>query len=100
MKHTPSILQKDWQEPKDYFTGSTSNLECHHVINGAGNRKKAEEYGLWIWVSHDTHEWIHKDQRFDLKLKQHAQRVFEEMYSHAEWMNTFHKNYLGMDSDA
>ena len=82
---------------KCYFTGDTRYLEKHHCLMGSANRKKAEEYGLWVWLSHSMHMSIHQNHnyyKYRLYLEQQAQRKFEEIYGHEKFMEEFHKNYL------
>ena len=37
---------------------------------------------------------VHFNRELDLMLKAECQRRFEEIYSHAEFMDAFGKNYL------
>lgn len=79
-----------------YKTGSTLNLDKHHIIGNA-YRNKAEKYGVWVYLRHDIHMWLHdtKDgQKYARTLKEEAQRAFEEKWSHAMWMDLFGRNYL------
>ena len=96
-----SILQKT-DEPKCFITGSYVNLDRHHVINGA-MRSWAEEQGLWIYVQHDIHMWLHSTgdgKKTMMKLKKFAQQKWEEVHSndyddvHEEWMKKVRVNYL------
>ena len=92
-----SILQKN---KECFITGRTDRLHKHHVMNGP-LRGKSEKYGLYIWLVPELHNMsskgIHYDQTFDLRVKMHAQKVFEEKYGHELWMKEFHKNYLEGD---
>lgn len=89
-----SILQS---EKKCYITGSTLNLHRHHIMFGP-YRKKAEHYGLWVWLRSDWHIQtpyaVHNDRALDLSLKKAAQKAFEKKYSHEKWMAEFKRNYL------
>ena len=80
-----------------YITHSTYNLHKHHIF-GAANRKISEKYGLWIWLRGDWHNLsdygVHFDKELDLRLKQMAQRVFEETHTRQEFMKIIGKNYL------
>ena len=88
---TKSILQS---EDECFFCKTTRALSTHHVVNGGGNRANSERYGLTVRLCAKHHEMIHQDQKLDVALKQYAQRAFEQEYSHEEWMQVFHKNYL------
>lgn len=81
---------------KCYLTGSTDNLDKHHCMNGPF-RKKAEAYGLWVFLRHDVHMKLHQTpqgQKVAIWLKQQAQEAFERKYGHEKWMNEFKRNYL------
>ena len=90
-----SILQ---EEKKCYRCGTTLGLHKHHVFEGTANRKKSEQYGLTIWLCGYHHnlsnDGIHFDKKFDLEVKQKAQKEFEKRYGHFEFMDVFHRNYL------
>lgn len=89
-----SIIQTG-EEKVCFVTGSRVNLDCHHCVHGVSNRKFAEKYGLWVWLRHDIHMLLHdKDKELDRRLEQEAQRAFERLYSHDEWMKHVRKNYL------
>lgn len=85
-----SIIQNN---KECYFTGSECYLDKHHIMNGPF-RKKAEHYGLWIYIVHNIHLAIHENPKQLLELKQMAQKIFEEKYNHELWMKEFGKNYL------
>ena len=91
-----SIIQK---EKVCYFCGRTDHLEEHHCISGSGFRKLAEKYGLKVWLC----EMCHRDGKTGVhgqglrkkrQLQKVAQRAFERLYGHAEWMRIFMRNYL------
>lgn len=74
-------------------------LEKHHCIHGTGWRKKADKYGLTVWLCSKHHRdskiGVHgQNTKADLHLKRVAQTAFEAKYSHVKWMNVFGKNYL------
>ena len=80
-----------------YFTGSVDNLDKHHIFLGTANRKKSEQYGCWVWITHWLHMRIHQDHEFTsyrYELQKEAQRRFEAIYGHEKFMQEFHKNYL------
>ena len=89
-----SILQS---EKKCFVTGDTNNLHKHHICGGP-NRKHSETYGLWVWLRADWHNLsdygVHFNKEFDTKLKQLAQRKFEETHTREEFMRLIGKNYL------
>lgn len=73
-------------------------LHRHHVMHGTANRRLAEEYGLWVYLCIEHHEYgpvaVHNNALTDRHLKEIAQQAFESMYSHEKWMETFGKNYI------
>ncbi len=88
-----SLLQ---DEKECYLTKCTYGLDCHHIFGGNKyTRKKSEQYGMLVWLRHDVHMRLHqRDYSLELRLKQDAQRVFEEKYGHEKFMEVFRKNYL------
>ena len=91
---TESILQN---EKECWFCGRTNGLECHHVFEGTANRKISEKYGLKVWLCHEHHTGdggAQYDRERNLQLKQAAQKEFEQLHSHEEWMRLIRKNYL------
>lgn len=90
-----SIIQND---KRCYVSGSETNLHKHHIFQGTANRKKSEQYGLWVWLRADWHNMssygVHFNKKLDTELKQLAQRKFEEKYDHDTFMDVFKKNYL------
>ena len=94
-----SIMQKiegGKEVRKCYLTGRTDNLDKHHCMNGPF-RKKAEAYGLWIFLQHDVHMKLHQTkqgQKVARWLKQQAQEAFERKYGHDKFIEVFRKNYL------
>lgn len=81
-----------------YVTQRTDGLQKHHIIYGTANRKKSDKYGLTVWLRPEFHTGemgVHGGNKtLDLKLKQLAQREFEKVYGHDEWMKVFGRNYL------
>lgn len=89
-----SILQA---EKKCALCERVDHLERHHVMHGTANRKLAEKYGLVIWLCQDHHRGKmspHQNANIDRAFKMAAQKKFEEIYSHEEWMEVFGRNYL------
>lgn len=93
---------QDTTEKKCYLTGYTYNLDKHHVLNGP-LRNFAEQEGLWVYLRHDLHMWLHQTgegKKTMLKLKAEAQRVWEEKHANEfedvrkEWLKRVRTNYL------
>lgn len=77
--------------------GTTRDLNLHHCLHGTANRKKADKYGLTVYLCvphHTGKNGVHFNKEFDLYLKQRAQKAFEKAHSRQEWMREFGKNYL------
>lgn len=86
-----SILQSD---KECYVTGSVRGLDKHHILHGS-RRKKADQWGCWVWLRHDVHMDLHaRNTDLDKALKRVCQRRFEELYSRDKWMEIFGKSYL------
>jgi len=68
----------------------------HHVFYGK-NRANSEKYRklctvpLCFKCHTDLHSW---NQAMDDRLKEEAQKRFEEVYGHAEFMRIFGRNYI------
>ena len=91
-----SILQ-DLDDRKCYICGCTRNLELHHAMSGTANRKLSTKYGLVVLLCRDHHTGkigVHTDYFMKERLEKDAQRAFEAIYGHREWMQVFRKNYL------
>lgn len=89
-----SILQLD---KKCALCGRVDGLERHHVMHGTANRRLAEKYGLTVWLCAEHHRGKmspHQNHNIDVAFKMAAQKAFEQIYSHEEWMEIFGKNYL------
>lgn len=89
-----SIIQR---EKECLFCGAVRDLEKHHCMHGTANRKKAEKYGLTVYLCRRHHtgpEGVHMNPETDRELKKLAQHVFEERYDHAKWMEVFGRDYL------
>ena len=84
-----NVWNKDWSVPV---------LEEHHVIFGKAYRKKAEHYGLKVYLCVQHHrtsrEAVHQNVETSNLLKKIAQIAFEKRYDHETWMEEFDKNYL------
>ena len=77
--------------------GTTRGIHKHHIF-GAYNRNNSEKYGCWVYLCGKHHnlsdEGIHFNKEFNIKMKQYCQELFEEKYSHKEYIEIFGKNYL------
>jgi len=88
------------KEKECFLTGSTNNLDRHHLFFGA-NRKLADEDGLWIWLEHYHHiadspcKTPHNCRELDLELKKLGQMIYErEIGTRDEFMKRYGRNYL------
>lgn len=72
--------------------------EEHHVMFGRGHRKKAEHYGLKVYLCIPHHrtgkEAVHNNTQISNLLKEIAQIAFEKKYSYELWMKEFGRNYI------
>ena len=79
---------------KHCFLGCASlQLERHHCLHGS-RRKKAEKWGLTVYLCPKCHRLLHDTGLNDLFLEQVAQQAFEAKYDHELWMKEFGKDYL------
>ena len=91
-----SILQ---DRKESYISGSTYNLEEHHIFFGTANRKVSEKNGLKVWLTSGEHRGTYGvhgkfGRDLDIKLKQDAQRKYEETHTREEFIKLIGKNYL------
>lgn len=102
-KPTVSIMQPD--RSYCYLCGRRNGygldeLQEHHIIEGNGRREKSEEYGLKVYLCgfschNGGKKSVHVDKEIDMKLKQAAQRIFEQRIgTREEWIAAFTKSYL------
>ena len=81
-----------------YYCGRISNIERHHVFNGAF-RKKSERYGAVIdlchWCHNEPPNGVHFNAHMDNELKAHFQEIIMEEYgwSTQDFINEFGRNY-------
>lgn len=90
---TESIIQN---EKQCFLCGKQYGLERHHVLGGP-NRKWSEKYGLTVWLCHDCHtgtDGAQYNKEKNFKLKEIAQKAFEKIYTHDDWMRIFGRNYI------
>lgn len=94
-----SIMQT---EKECFVCGCTTGLESHHCLYGTANRRLSEKYGLKVWLCRRHHTGdmygnkaaVHFNKTLDTKIKQAAQRAFEENHPELDFIAVFGKNYL------
>ena len=78
-------------------------LHKHHVMFGHGNRKKAEHYGMWVYLCVRHHEYghdaVHANRGVRIFLSKVAQAAFERKYSHEKFMEEFTKDWIHGEED-
>lgn len=81
-----------------FVCGTNLNLHSHHIWHGTANRKKAEEYGLKVYLCQEHHtgsHGVHFNKALDEGLKMLAQSKFEELYgSRKDFIREFGKSVL------
>lgn len=91
-----SIIQEDMS--KCFVCGTTQGLNTHEIFFGISNRSKSIVYGCYVNLCGHHHNLsnagVHFDKSLNIKLRQIAQRKFEEIYGHDKFMEVFRKNYL------
>ena len=79
--------------------GTFFNLHKHHVFYGTGNRKLADEDGLWVYLCGHHHnlsqDGVHFNKELDMGLKQLGQTAYEKTHTREEFMERYGRNYLG-----
>lgn len=90
-----SIIQDNMHEC--FVCRTTLNLHTHHIY-GAANRKNSDKHGCIVRLCARHHnmsnEGVHFNRVLDLKIKQMAQRKFEETHSREEFRAIFGKSWL------
>ena len=91
-----SILQN---KKESYISGSTYNLEEHHIFFGTANRKISEKQGFKVWLTSEEHRGTYGvhgkyGRDLDIKLKRDAQRKYEETHTREDFIKLIGKNYL------
>lgn len=65
---------------------------------GTANRKKSEQYGLKVYLCHDSCHLngVHKNHKLDLALKQHIQKLAMRHYNWSieKFIKIFGRNYI------
>lgn len=92
-----SIIQK---EKKCFICGGNGGywgLDLHHIYFGS-LRKKSDQYGLTVWLCHDTcHlEGVHKNAELNRRLQSYAQKKAMQHYGWTvdDFRREFYKNYI------
>ena len=91
-----SILQN---KKESYISGNTYNLEEHHIFFGTANRKVSEKNGLKVWLTSEEHRGTYGvhgklGRDLDIRLKQDAQKKYEETHTREEFIKLIGKRYL------
>lgn len=89
-----SIMQS---KKECWMCHTTRGLHCHHVIHGTANRKLSEQYGLKVWLCREHHTGnggVHHNVYFDEKLKEEAQKAFEQTHTRRDFLRIFGISYL------
>ena len=85
-------------EKKCLVCGKRTSINKHHIFAGNPNRQHSEHYGCWCYLCYEHHHGsvhgVHFNKELDLKIKQLAQKKFEETHSREEFIRIFGKNYL------
>ena len=90
------------QENKEcWVCGTTQDIHEHHILYGTANRRLSEKYGLKVWLCGKHHnlsnEGVHFNRELDMRLKQLAQKRFEEEYPNESFLKIFGRNYVAKD---
>ena len=54
----------------------SNGLDHHHCLHGSGQRKLADEDGLWVWLCRICHSALHDTGANDRYLQALAQRTY------------------------
>ena len=76
-----------------YICGFHRETARHEIFNGP-DRRLSKKYGLWVDVCPACHARIHADGKKYDYLKNAAQRRFEALWGHDEFIRIFKVNYL------
>lgn len=82
-----------------YITGTTQDIDLHHIYFGNPRRRISDENGFTVYLRHDIHMALHDHRRpfqaLDHTLKMACQRKFEEMgHTREEFMRLIGRSYL------
>ena len=94
-----SIIQKSMN--KCFVCGTEQNLHIHEIFFGTANRKLSIKYGCCVSLCSRHHnmskDGVHQNRELDLRLKQLAQKRFEEEYPNESFLRIFGRNYIAKD---
>lgn len=74
-KYVPSKIQQSC-ECYICHKPASAGLDHHHCLHGTGDKKKADEDGLWVWLCRDCHRRLHDFNEHDKELQALAQRTY------------------------
>lgn len=90
-----SVIQPGLSEC--YICGNP-NVAWHEVFEGTANRQKSIKWGMVIalcpWHHNTSNYSFHYNKDMQLRIKQEAQRKFQEVYPDEDFIEIFGKNYL------
>lgn len=67
----------------------------HHLLNGTAYRQKSEEDGLYMYLHHSCHMWLHEHPISLRTFKARAQRFYEEnIGTRQDFIDRYGKSYL------
>ena len=95
-----SIIQADRENC--FICGKNANADYHgldeHHVYGASNRKKSEQYGLKIYICHDSCHLngVHKNAALNRKVQAIVQRRAMQYYGWTidDFIGIFGRNYI------
>lgn len=94
-----SVLQPDIDSKDEaycFISGMHTNLEFHHIFNGA-YKKKSEEDGYWVYLRCDIHRGLHdtpQGRALWTSMKEQCQEHYEKYHSRESFIKRYGKNYL------
>lgn len=92
MKRKKSAIAGD-RENVCFICGKQGRMEKHHMLHGP-YRKAADRFHLVCHLCRDCHQALHDKGLHDRELQVIAQRTFERMYGHTEFMQVFGKSWI------
>ena len=89
----------DTEKGKCYVCGREGVTHRHHICFGVGMRSLSEHYGLIVYLCPECHTGTHgvhgrDGDAMNRFLKAEAQKRFEELHSHEEWMMRIGRSYI------
>lgn len=82
------------QEGKYCYYCGRLDVDLHHVRLANCSRKKAEKYGLLVYLCREHHRALHDNPVTKEKLQKIAQKKLENLIGQDEYMKVFGKNYM------